>query len=104
VSGGGAQSSHTLQITADIFNLPVLKPHTHETSALGAAIDAAVGLGFFPSFKQALTEMNYVDRLYEPNPEHVEIYQELYHKVYKHIYTRLKPYYQKIREITGYPD
>ncbi len=104
VSGGGAQSSHTLQITADVFNLPVLKSHTHETSALGAAIDAAVGLGLFPSFKQALAKMAHIDRLYEPNKEHVEIYNELYHKVYKHIYSRLKPYYQKIREITGYPD
>jgi sugar (pentulose or hexulose) kinase len=103
-SGGGAQSSRTLQITADIFNLPVLKPHTYETSALGAAIDAAVGLGYFSNFNQALAEMTRVDTLFEPHSEHVEIYKELYHKVYKHIYARLKPYYQRIREITGYPD
>ncbi len=104
VSGGGAQSSPTLQITADIFNLPVLKPHTHETSALGAAIDAAVGLDYFPSFKQALTEMTSVEKMFEPQPRRVEIYHELFHRVYKHIYARLKPYYQRIREITGYPD
>jgi sugar (pentulose or hexulose) kinase len=104
VSGGGSQSSHTLQITTDIFNLPVLKPSTHETSALGAAIDTAVGLGYFSTFKQALAEMTVIEKVYEPKQENVEIYQELYHKIYKHIYPRLKPYYQKIREITGYPD
>ena len=44
VSGGGSQSDAALQITADIFDLPAERPHTYETSALGAAIDAAVGL------------------------------------------------------------
>jgi sugar (pentulose or hexulose) kinase len=82
----------------------VLKPSTHETSALGAAIDTAVGLGYFSTFKQALAEMTVIEKVYEPKQENVEIYQELYHKIYKHIYPRLKPYYQKIREITGYPD
>ncbi|MBN1798970.1 MAG: FGGY-family carbohydrate kinase [Spirochaetales bacterium] len=103
-SGGGAQSSRTLQITADIFNLPVLKSHTHETSALGAAIDAAVGLGCFSTFEQAIKDMTYTEKTYEPDADHVDIYNELYHKVYKHIYARLKPYYQMIREITSYPD
>ena len=32
------------------------------------------------------------------------LYHELYHEVYKHIYEKLKPYYKKIRKITGYPD
>ena len=45
VSGGGAQSPSAVQLTADIFGLPLGRPHTHETSGLGAAIDAAVGLG-----------------------------------------------------------
>ena len=45
VSGGGAQSPAAIALTADIFGLPVGRPHTHETSGLGAAIDAAVGLG-----------------------------------------------------------
>ena len=45
VSGGGAQSPAIVQLTADIFGLPTGRPHTHETSGLGAAIDAAVGLG-----------------------------------------------------------
>ncbi|MGD8794335.1 MAG: hypothetical protein PVF47_17425, partial [Anaerolineae bacterium] len=32
-----------------------------------------------------------------------EIYDGLYHDVYKQMYRRLKPLYEKIREITGYP-
>ncbi len=52
VSGGGSQSTSAMQITADIFDLPVERPNTYETSALGAAIDAAVDWGcilIFPS-------------------------------------------------------
>ena len=45
VSGGGSQSDEVMQITADIFNMAVERPHTYETSGLGAAINAAVGIG-----------------------------------------------------------
>ena len=44
VSGGGSQSRIALQLTADIFGLPTGKPHLYETSGLGAAIDAAMGV------------------------------------------------------------
>ena len=46
----GSQSDAILQITADVFGLPVVRPHTHETSVLGAAMDAAVGLKRFSDF------------------------------------------------------
>ena len=42
ISGGGSQSDAAMQLTADIFGLPTSRPHIYETSALGAAIDAAV--------------------------------------------------------------
>ena len=54
VSGGGSQSPAAVQLTADVFGLPASRPHTHETSGLGAAIDAAVGLGLHPSFEAAV--------------------------------------------------
>jgi sugar (pentulose or hexulose) kinase len=45
VAGGGSQSDAAMQITADVFNLPAERPHLYETSGLGAAMIAAVGLG-----------------------------------------------------------
>ena len=45
IAGGGSQSPAAVQLTADVFGLPVARAHTHEASGLGAAIDAAVGLG-----------------------------------------------------------
>jgi sugar (pentulose or hexulose) kinase len=103
VSGGGSQSNQALQLTADIFGLPTVKPHLYETAGLGAAIDAAVGLGFYPDFPTAVRAMTHVGALFEPNPEHQQQYNRLYNEVYKRMYPRLKPLYEKIREITGYP-
>ncbi len=50
VSGGGSQSENAMQLTADIFNMPAEKPHTYETSALGAAINAAVGMKYYQNY------------------------------------------------------
>jgi sugar (pentulose or hexulose) kinase len=103
VAGGGSQSDAAMQLTADIFGLPAERPHTYETSGLGAAIDAAVGLGLHPDFDTAVTAMTRTGRVFEPNPEASALYQRLYREVYQDMYPRLQPLYKKIREITGYP-
>jgi sugar (pentulose or hexulose) kinase len=103
VAGGGSQSDAAMQIAADVFNLPAMRPHTYEASGLGAAIDAAVGVGLHPDFDTAVREMTRVGQVFEPNPQNVEIYEKLYAQVYKRMYERLRPMYEEIREITGYP-
>ncbi len=103
VSGGGAQSPAAIALTADVFGLPVGRPHTHETSGLGAAIDAAVGLGLHPSFEAAVSEMTRVEETIDPDPERRRLYDELYRRVYRRMYDRLKPLYEEIMSITGYP-
>ena len=103
VSGGGSQSPNAMQLTADIFGLTVEKPHTYETSALGAAINAAVGLGLYADFPQAIAAMTRVGQTYHPIAQHRETYQKLYRQVYKRMYGRLRPLYRAIRHATGYP-
>jgi sugar (pentulose or hexulose) kinase len=75
----------------------------YETSGLGAAIDAAVGLGLHADFKSAVKTMTHVGEVYEPDQKSQRLYDALYHDVYKKMYKRLKPLYERIREITGYP-
>ncbi len=104
VSSGGSQSNAAMQITADIFGLPATRPHTYETSGLGAAIDAAVGLGLHPNFEAAVAAMTHKGDTFEPNPATRELYDALFNRVYKRMYRRLKPLYEDIREITGYPE
>ena len=103
VSGGGSQSNAAMQITADIFGLPTARPHIYETSGLGAAIDAAVGLKLHRDFKTAVAEMTRIGQFFEPNMTTHKIYDQLYKRVYKQMYKRLKPLYEEIRSITGYP-
>lgn len=101
VSGGGSQSDAAMQLTADIFGLPASRPHTFETSGLGAAIDAAVGLGLHGSFETAVREMTRISRTFEPDHATHLLYDQLFHTVYKRIYGRLQPLYAALRRLTG---
>ncbi len=101
VSGGGSQSDAAMQLTADIFGLPAARPHTYETSGLGAAIDAAVGLGLHPDFDTAIREMTRVGRVFEPDPANHATYDALYQDVYRQMYRHLRPLYEAIRSIAG---
>ncbi len=103
VSGGGSQSQSAMQITADIFGLPAARPRLYETSGLGAAIAAAVGLGLHSSFPHAVKAMTHILDVFEPNMNTHELYEAIYHDVYKKMYKKLKPFYKKIQKITGYP-
>ena len=103
VAGGGSQSRGAMQITADIFGLPVSNPHVYEASGLGAAIDVAVGLNEHPDFETAVAAMTRLGETFYPDNETHKMYSRLYKKVYLKIYKRMKPLYEHIREITGYP-
>ena len=103
VSGGGSQSDNAMQLTADVFGLPTARPHVYETSGLGAAINAAVGLGFYDDYKSAISSMTRTEQVFDPNRSNFKLYNALYHDVYKKMYKLLKPLYERIREITGYP-
>ncbi len=103
VSGGGSQSRNAMQLTADIFGLPTARPHIYETSGLGAAIDTAVGLGLHSDFESAVKTMTHVGEVFEPNRENQQLYEQLYNDVYQKMYKQLKPLYEQIRKITGYP-
>lgn len=99
VSGGGSQSDAAMQLTADVFGLPAARPHVYETSGLGAAVDAAVGLGLYDGFESAVRGMTRLGRLFEPDPGAQKVYDQLYRRVYKKLYGRLKPLYKEIRNI-----
>lgn len=103
VSGGGSQSDEVMQITADIFGMPVQRPHTYETSGLGAAINAAIGVGLFDNYENAVAQMTHGGDVFTPTLENKELYDALYREVYQKMYERLNPLYKAIRKITGYP-
>ncbi len=103
VSGGGSQSDQAMQITADIFGVTAQRPHTFETSGLGAAINAAVGSGLHPDHKAALDRMIHPGDQFTPIAQNQQLYDQLYREVYQKMYGKLSPLYKAIRSITGYP-
>ncbi len=101
ISGGGSQSDRAMQIGADVFGLPAVRPHLTETTALGAAIVGAVGCDLHPGFDSAVKAMTRPGRTFEPITPNHRVYDALYKNVYKKMYKRLQGLYQSIGEITG---
>jgi sugar (pentulose or hexulose) kinase len=75
------------------------RPHTFETSALGAVIDAAVGMGCYPDFATAVRSMTRIRDRFDPIPVNHELNSELYHPVYRRMNDRLRPLFAEIRDI-----
>ncbi len=101
ISGGGSQSDSAMQIGADVFGLPAVRPHLTETTALGAAIVGAVGCNLYPDFESAVKGMTRPGRTFEPDVKNHQVYDQLYQKVYKKMYRQLQGIYKSIGEITG---
>lgn len=77
--GGGAHSAVWMQIQADIYGLPLLRPKTREQAVFGAAICAAVGSGAFASVEDACAAMvPPCDEAVMPDPHSQAVYARYY--------------------------
>ncbi len=103
INGGGSKSDEVMQITADILGISVNRPYIYESSGLGAAILAAVGVGLYKDIETAVENMTNVGKVFHPKPEAVKTYDDLYKNVYLKMYKSLKPLYKSIQKITNYP-
>ncbi|MBI3131763.1 MAG: glycerol kinase [Acidobacteria bacterium] len=65
VDGGAAANDLLMQMQADLLGIPLLRPKLLETTALGAAMLAGLGVGMFPDLK-ALEGAYPLDRRFEP--------------------------------------
>lgn len=103
VCGGGSRSDLALQIVADVFRLPARRPAHDEASGLGAAVLGAWGAGLHPDLHSAVASMTRPGATFDPIPDHVARYEDLYREVYSPLYGRLRSLYRAIQRITGYP-
>lgn len=101
VSGGGSRSDVLMQTTADAFDLPTHRAHTPETSAVGAGILAATGVGLHPSVDAAVAAMTRLGRTFEPNPGNVDLLDRLRIEVHREAPRRLLPLFRSLRTISG---
>jgi ribulose kinase len=89
VCGGATRSELWLQIHADVSGIPLHVTAVPEAPALGSAILAAVGAGWFDDIPTAAASMVKVVRTIEPHVQRHEAYQEPY-QAYKDSYPALR--------------
>ena len=67
VDGGMAANDWLMQFVADIADAPVERPAITETTALGAALLAGVGVGLYGSLEEAVAATWRPDRIFTPS-------------------------------------
>lgn len=83
--GGGAKNESWLQMQADIFQADVHKLDSEQGPALGAAMLAATGCGWFASLEQCASAFVKRSRTYRPRAEQADVYARLF-PLYARIY------------------
>ncbi len=75
-TGGGARSDAWLQIKADIFGVPFVRPRISEGSLVGAAMLAGIATGVYASAAEAVNVFVKRERRFEPDALRHAIYRE----------------------------
>ncbi len=94
LAGGGARSGLWRQMVADVFGLPVRVLAVEAQSALGAALLAGAGLGWFDVVEGALAWAR-PGPVTEPDPERQVRYGEVY-RVFRELYVRLQDLFPQV--------
>ncbi|MBZ5516539.1 MAG: hypothetical protein LAN62_17160 [Acidobacteriia bacterium] len=93
-TGGGAKSDAWLQIKADIFGVPFVRPRVTEASVLGAAMLAGVSMGVFASPAEAASQFVKRGRAFNPHPGRHKVYEEKL-QAYRGLFPLLKDFLAK---------
>ncbi|MCL5072636.1 MAG: FGGY family carbohydrate kinase [Actinobacteria bacterium] len=88
IIGGATKSETWNQIQADCYNLPTETLHVKDAGSLGSAMCGAVGVGIYKDIREAADDLVKFDKRYEPVPENVKVYEELF-GIYRDIYESL---------------
>src|SRR5260370_2724497 len=75
---GAAKGTLWPQIMADVLNCRVKVPVVKESTSLGAALYAGLGVGLYHDLKSVAQSIVSFEKTYEPDPPNHQIYQELY--------------------------
>nr|WP_269815734.1 FGGY-family carbohydrate kinase [Salisediminibacterium selenitireducens] len=101
VSGGGSNSNLFMQIFADVFGIKSVRNEVNNAAGIGAAINAAVGVGYYPDYETAINHMVKIKDDYEPSLENTNIYDQVIGQIYQDIKTYSDPVNKKIYSLFG---
>ncbi|MCJ8013326.1 xylulokinase [Paenibacillus sp. KQZ6P-2] len=83
--GGGAQNETWLQMQADILGANIVKLESEQGPAMGAAMLAAYGCGWFTSLAECAERFIRPAKTYVPDKDQVETYSGLF-SIYQDVY------------------
>ncbi len=92
--GGAAKSPVWMQMIASITGIPIQRLNCADVCAMGAAMIAACGAGFFPDYATAAKNMVKVETTYFPIEAETAYYQEKYEK-FSALWSSLSSYYKE---------
>ena len=87
--GGGAKNKDWLQMQADIFNATIVTLETEQGPAMGAAMLAALGAGWFKDENECAEQFVCYKEEFQPIAENVATYKAIY-ELYKQVYPATK--------------
>ena len=90
--GGPTNNELLMQTKADIIGKPIRIPDVEESVPLGAAILAGIGVGVYQSEEEGFEQVNREGKVYDPDPESHELYQELFRR-YEGLYPVMMGFY-----------
>lgn len=90
-TGGGARSDAWLQLKADVYGVPFIRPRYTEASLLGAAIVAGLATGVFNTSEEAVNQFVARERVFEPDSRRHGLYRERYGR-YRELFPMLRTY------------
>ena len=91
--GGASKSPVWMQMIASITGIPIKRLNCSDVCAIGAAMIAACGAGFFDNYQDAANAIVAVERIYEPDREEAVYYQEKFQK-FDRLWSALSVYYK----------
>jgi xylulokinase len=92
--GGGAKSRLWNQMKANVTGLQVSVPEIIETTALGAAFLALVGIGAYAGLSEASEDIVRIRERIDPDPAVQSVYEEAYSR-YRQTYFALLPVFEE---------
>ena len=100
VLGGGSKSPLWCQIIADVTGKRVTRSATAEATCLGAAILAAVAVGWYDNARTAAAAMTHTGAVYEPIAATQRLYDQLYREVYLGLFPSVQASLARLTELT----
>lgn len=79
VDGGASANDTMMQLQANILRCPVIRPAETESTALGAALLAGLGIGHWKNLNELKLLLN-VDRSFEPEPLDQHVLRDQWHR------------------------